>query len=174
MADDQPVAFDRDGFRERLRNLFGENAGIEGPLAVSGAGRRLTGVDLRPRLSPEQVTFLLDALSQFGILSIAGQDLTTFSLDHFERFANHWGAPVPHPSNFTRGGKPAQSDGDSDGPVEWIPFERRRVAAVNAVFSDQLQCLPHESPTVLVVTNFRGDPSGGGPGRRPELVQRGR
>jgi alpha-ketoglutarate-dependent taurine dioxygenase len=36
------------------------------------------------------------------------------------------------------------------------------VAAVNAVFPDQLQCLPHESPTVLVVTNFRGDPSGRG------------
>ena len=68
----------RQDFSERLRDLFGENARSEGPLAVSGAGRRLTGVDLCPRLSPEQVTFLLDALSQFGILSIAGQDLTTF------------------------------------------------------------------------------------------------
>ena len=141
---------------KRLRELFGADARSEGPLAASGAGRRLTGVDLSRRQNPEQVTFLLDALSQFQIVSIAGQDLPTFSLAHFERFANHWGAPVPHPNNFMRGGKPAQSSGDSDGPIEWIPFERRRVAAVNAAFPDQLACLQHESPTVLVVANFRG------------------
>ncbi len=141
----------------RLQDLFGGDACSEGPLASSGAGRRFIGVDLRPRLSPEQVTFLLDALSRFGIVSIAGQDLDTFSLAHFERFANHWGAPVPHPNNFLRGGKPAQSDGDSDGPIEWIPFEERRVANVNTAFPDQLQCLPHESPTVLIVSNFRGN-----------------
>ena len=31
------------------------------------------------------------------------------------------------------------------------------MAAVNAAFPDQLQCLPHESPTVLVVSNIRGN-----------------
>jgi alpha-ketoglutarate-dependent taurine dioxygenase len=102
------------------------------------------------------VGFLLDALSRFGIVTMPGQDLDAFSLAHFERFANHWGAPIPHPNNFLRGGKRAQSDGDSDGPIEWIPFERRRAAAVNASFPDRLQCLAHESPTVLVVSNFSG------------------
>jgi alpha-ketoglutarate-dependent taurine dioxygenase len=145
---------------EQLKAVFGEDARSEGPLAPSGAGRRLLGVDLRPRLSPEQVTFLLDALSQFGIVSIAGQDLSTFSLAHFERFANHWGALVPHPNNFTRGGKPAQSDGASDGAIEWIPFEKRRVSLVNRAFPGQLACLSHESPTVLVVSNIREDASG--------------
>lgn len=141
-----------------LQSLFGPQAGCEGPLAESGAGLRLTGIDLSRALSPDQVSFLLDALAGFGIVCVAGQDLGKFSLAGFERFANHWGAPVPHPSNFLRGGKPAQSDGDSEGAVEWIPFEERRVSAANATFPDQLQCLPHESPTVLVVTNFRGAP----------------
>ena len=147
-----------------LRKLFGKGARCEGPLAVGGAGRRFTGIDLGRRLTPEQVTFLLDALGHFGIVSIPGQDLETFSLAHFERFANHWGAPVPHPSNFLRGGKSAQTDGPSDGRIEWLPSERRRVAAVNAAFPGELECLPHESPTVLIVANFRGNAQGNSDG----------
>ena len=147
----EPARFDRE-----LRRLFGPQARSEGPLAASGAGRRLLGVDLRRRLDAEQVALLLDALSQFRIVCIPGQDLDSFSLADFERFANHWGAPVPHPTNFLRGGKPAQSDGASDGPIETVPFARRRAASVNAAFPGRLQCLPHESPAVLVVANFRG------------------
>ena len=147
-----PARFDRE-----LRRRFGPQARSEGPLAASGAGRRLLGLDLRRRLGPEQVTLLLDALSQFRILCIPGQDLASFSLADFERFANHWGAPVPHPSNFLRGGKPAQSDGASDGAVEVMPFRQRPASAVNAAFPGRLRCLPHESPAVLVVANFRGN-----------------
>ena len=141
---------------EQLRRLFGEDTYSEGPLAASGAGLRFFGLNMCGRLNPEQITFLLDALSQFRIICIAGQDLTTFSLAHFERFANYWGAPVPHPNNFLRGGKPAQSDGESDGAFELIPFEKRRVSTVNLTFPNQLQCLPHQSPAVLVVSNFSG------------------
>ncbi len=148
---------------ERLRALFGAEAEGAGPLAKSGAGIRFTGLDLCGSLNPEQVDFLLDSLAYFRIVSIAGQDLTRFSLAHFERFANHWGAPVPHPNNFMRGGKPAQSDGASDGAFELIPFEKRRVSAVNATFPDQLQCLPHESPAVLVAANFSGPVDAGKP-----------
>jgi alpha-ketoglutarate-dependent taurine dioxygenase len=141
---------------EEVRALFGAEASAEGPLAASGAGVRFKGVDLSHALSPQQAHFLLDALAQFRVACIAGQDLAHFSLAHFERFANHWGAPVPHPNNFMRGGKPAQSDGASDGAFELIPFEKRRVAAVNTTFPGQLQCLSHESPTVLVAANFGG------------------
>ena len=149
------VVSERDMSR-RLRDLFGGGASCEGPSTEGGAVLRLIGVDLRPRLTPDQVAFLLDALSQYRIISMPGQDLASFSMAHFERFANHWGAPIPHPNNFTRGGKMAQSDGASDGAIEWLPFERRTATAVNASFPDQLQCLPHESPTVLVVSNFSG------------------
>ena len=158
---------------QQLHQLFGAHTYSEGPLAVSGAGRRFVGLDLCHPLNPDQVTFILDALSQFRIISIAGQDLTAFSLAHFERFANHWGAPVPHPNNFLRGGKPAQSDGNSDGEFELIPFENRTASAVNLTFPDQLQCLPHQSPAVLVVTNFRGKIVGDSNGNRPTQVGRG-
>ena len=142
--------------RRRLRLAFGAEAGCEGPLAGSGAGIRLTGLDLGQPLSAEQVTVLLDALSRYRIVTIPGQDLAAFSLAHFERFANHWGAPVPHPSNFTRGGKSAQSDGASDGAIEMLPSPKRTATGVNAAFPERLRCLPHTSPTVLVVANFRG------------------
>ncbi len=146
---------------QRLKALFGLNAHSESPLAQSRGGVRFTGIDLCRPLSEEQVDFLLDALSQFRIVCIAGQDLARFSLAHFERFANHWGAPVPHPNNFMRGGKPAQQDGASDGSIEMIPYEKRTAAAVDKTFPGQLQCLPHESPAVLVTTNFRGELSEG-------------
>jgi alpha-ketoglutarate-dependent taurine dioxygenase len=143
---------------QRLQELFGVNAHRESPLAQSGAGVRFTGIDLCRPLSEGQTGFLLDALSRFRIVCIAGQDLARFSLAHFERFANHWGAPIPHPNNFMRGGKPAQEDGASDGPIELIPYEKRQAAAVDTTFPGRLQCLPHKSPTVLVVSNFRGKP----------------
>ena len=147
---------------QRLQALFGTNARSERPLARSGAGVRFTGIDLARPLSEGQVDFLLDALSQFRILCIAGQDLDRFSLARFERFANHWGAPIPHPSNFMRGGKPAQQDGASDGSIELIPYGRRKAAAADTTLPGQLKCLPHESPAVLVATNLRGKAEPGG------------
>lgn len=148
--------------QKRLHALFGADARGETPLAQSGAGVRFTNIDLCRPLHEDQVNFLLDALAHYRIVCIAGQDLARFSLAHFERFANHWGAPIPHPNNFMRGGKPAQQDGDSEGPIELIPYEQRAVAAVDKTFPGQLQCLPHESPTVLVVSNFRGKREEGG------------
>lgn len=142
----------------RVRREFGSGATVEGPLAGSGAGVRLRGVDLAAPLSPGQVETLLDALAWCRIVTLPGQDLSRLSLDRFELFANHWGAPVPHPSNFLRGGRPGQSDGDSAGPVEMVPAERRYSSLVSAAF-DGLECMPHASPAVLVVANFRGDPA---------------
>ena len=138
-----------------LRRLFGPGASSEGPLAQSGAGRRFRGLDLSAQLSPEQVVFLLDSLAEFCLLCIAGQDLGSFSLAKFETFANHWGAPAPHPNNFTRGGKPAQGDGAADGEYEMIPFEHSDAAMVNKAFPGELSCLPHKSPVVLVVNNMQ-------------------
>ena len=55
----------------RLQELFGADARSETPLAQSGAGLRLTGVDLCRPLSEQQVEFLLDALGRFRIVCIA-------------------------------------------------------------------------------------------------------
>ena len=79
----------------------------------SGGGIRFRGIDLRQQLTEEQVAFLLDSLAHFRIISIADQDIDAasggFSLANFERLANHFGAPVAHPNNYTRGGKPVRS-----------------------------------------------------------------
>ncbi|MBT5874620.1 MAG: hypothetical protein HOH43_14470 [Candidatus Latescibacteria bacterium] len=144
-------------YEQKLQAAFGSAAGFQAHLAASGAGIRFTGIDLCRPLEDAQVSFLLDALSKYRIVCLAGQDLDRFTLAGFERFANHWGAPIPHPNNFTRGGKPAQQDGASDGPIELIPYAERTAAAVDKTFPGQLRCLSHESPTVLVTSNFRGD-----------------
>lgn len=140
----------------RFAALFGKAVAVERPLAASGMGARLTGIDLARPLSPAQVDLLLDALSHFRLLTVAGQDLDRFSLDSFERFANHWGAPVAHPSNLLRDGKPAQQDGASDGVITYRPYAERKVAAADSTLPGQVACLPHESPAVLVATNLLG------------------
>jgi alpha-ketoglutarate-dependent taurine dioxygenase len=147
---------------QRLKEVFGDNARCETPLARSGAGVRFTGIDLWRRLSGEQVEFLLEALSHYRMLCFAGQALNENSLGYFERFANHWGAPIPHPSNFMRGGKPAQQDGASDGAMELIPYENRKAAVADATLPGVVQCLPHTSPAVLIATNLRGKAEAGG------------
>ncbi|MBT4140838.1 MAG: hypothetical protein HOE48_23200, partial [Candidatus Latescibacteria bacterium] len=78
---------DLDQLRQRLKTLFGVHVDIEGPLLQSGAVVRFTGIDLCGPLNEGQAGFLLDALSQFRVVCIAGQDLDRFSLGPFERFA---------------------------------------------------------------------------------------
>ena len=143
-------------WNSRVKELFGQSSSAETPLSSGGSGVRFNGIDLCNPLNAEQVGFLLKALAYCRIVCISRQDLSCFSLDHFERFANHWGAPVPHPNNFMRGGKPGQSDGDSDGSFQLIPFEKRAVSKANETFPGRLKCLPHESPAVLVASNFKG------------------
>ncbi|MDE0179212.1 MAG: TauD/TfdA family dioxygenase [Gammaproteobacteria bacterium] len=137
---------------KRLRQAFGAHVRCEGPLASSGSGLRVTGVDLRTPLRPDEVNALLDALGQYRIVTLGGQHLESFSVAHFERFANHWGAPLPHPSNFKR---PAL-ERFMDNP-ELLPTEERPSSRVNAAFPGKLRCLPGaDSPAVLVVANMHG------------------
>ena len=137
-----------------LKRLFGAQAYSEGPLMTrSGSGRRFFGIDLALPLTPPQVTFLLDSLASNRLICVAGQDLSRFSLRHFERFANHWGAVLPHPSNcvdpYVKG---------PPGAIKFLPVGRRRAAVVNETFPGRLQALPHDSPAVLTVSNFGGPP----------------
>ncbi|MDE0659653.1 MAG: TauD/TfdA family dioxygenase [Gammaproteobacteria bacterium] len=135
---------------ERLRQVFGAQVRCDGPLAASGAGLRVSGIDLGTPLRPDEVGALLDALAQYRIVTLTGQQLDSFSVAHFERFANHWGAPLPHPSNFKRG----SLERFMDNPELLLP-EERPSAQVNAAFPGELHCLPGaDSPAVLVVANM--------------------
>ena len=139
-----------DAINRRLRKAFGAHVRCESPLADSGAGIRIGGIDLSEPLQPEQVNALLDTLGHHRIMTLAGQDLDAFSAAHFERFANHWGAPLPHPSNFKRLGNTRYYE------PELLPLEERPSTRVNAAFPDELRCLPGaDSPAVFVVTNVR-------------------
>ena len=101
------------------------------------------------------MVYLLDAVATHRIVCFGGQDLGgRFTLQHFERLANHWGALVPHPSNYTRDGVLASVRGPTDGIVEWVPFAQRRAASIDAAFPGQLRALPHESPAVLIASNL--------------------
>ena len=142
---------------KKFRKIFNSNVEIEYPLGHSVMGARIKGIDLCKPLKSLQVELLLHTLSHHRLFTIEGQDLTRFSLSAFEKFANHWGAPVAHPSNFLRGGKPAQQDGASDGIIEIRPYKDRKVAAADSTLPGQVSCLPHESPAVLVATNLLGD-----------------
>lgn len=78
---------------------------VEAPLSVSAAGFgcRVRGLDLSQDLPPPTVQFLLELFHEHKVLCVAGQDIDgSFSLAHFERFANHIGAPLPHPAVTTR------------------------------------------------------------------------
>ena len=136
---------------ERLRGAFGAHVRTEGPLAEGGAGLRVSGIDLGDPLRPDQVSVLLDTLSLFRIVTLAGQNLDSFTVAGFERFANHWGAPLPHPSNFKRRDEHFMQHPELLEPAE------RPTARVNAAFPGELRCLPGaDSPAVLVVANMRG------------------
>ena len=137
-----------------LKKLFGPVSNYECPLGLSGMGISLTGIKLTNELKPDQVSFLLDCLCYYGILKIPNQNLEKFSLQSFEKFSNYWGCPLPHPNNFLRGGKPGQSDGDSRGIYQIQPKKNRPYTLVNKVFPGKLQCLTHDSPSILVVSNF--------------------
>ncbi len=139
-----------DAIEHRLQEAFGAHVRSEGPLAPGGAGFRITGVDLGKSLEPDQANALIDALSHYRIMTLADQDLDAFSAAHFERFANHWGAPLPHPSNFKRLGNTRYYK------PELLPPEERPSTRVNAAFPHELRCLPGaDSPAVFVVTNVR-------------------
>jgi alpha-ketoglutarate-dependent taurine dioxygenase len=140
---------------QRLRRLFGVEVQTEGPLSRSGAGLRIKGVDLREPLSPDQVSVLLDTLSNWRIVTISGQDLNSFTLAHFERFANHWGAPLPHPSNFKRRDSSVPPHSWSKDVPELLPREQQFSSQVNSAFPGELQCLDNaDSPAVLVLGNM--------------------
>ena len=151
-----PSPFSSAYLENRFAATFSPDLEIEHPLGLSGMGARINGIDLCQHLTSSQVELLLDSLSHYRLLTIAGQDLDRFSLATFERFANHWGAPVAHPSNFLRGGKPAQEDGASDGDIEIRPYGGRKVSAADSTLPGQVSCLPHNSPAVLVATNLLG------------------
>ena len=120
------------------------------PLAgPSRLGRRIHGLDLSRPLTAAQATALIVALDEWQIITFPGQDQHGMTVVDLERLANHFGAPIPHPSNI--------DDYVGGGPIRIKTPAERPSTAVDAAFPGEVATLPGaDSPAVYLVTNLIG------------------
>jgi len=140
---------------QRLQSAFGSQVDVRALVDEGRMGRRITGMDLSRPLTGGQAEALIAALDDWQIVSIPDQhDMTVHDL---ERVANHFGAPIPHPSNI---------DNYLEGSVQLKPVEARPATHVNAAFPETIAVRPGgDSAGVYLVTNLIGS----GPDATPEI-----
>lgn len=132
-----------------LREAFGAAVDVEPLVDASRMGRRIHGVDLTLPLTAAQAEALVAALDEGQIISFPGQDRHGMTVVDLERLANHFGAPIPHPSNI--------DDYVGGATIKIKAVEDRPSTAVNAAFPSVITCLPGaDSPAVYLVTNLHG------------------
>ena len=138
-----------------LRAAFGDQVAAEPVATPDAMGRRLSGIDLTTPLTADQANAMIGALDAWQIVSVPGQhDMTVHDL---ERFANHFGAPIPHPSNI---------DDYLGGSIRLKAPADRPSTKVNAAFPDAVQVRPGgDSAAVYLVTNLIGS----GPDAEPQF-----
>ena len=138
-----------------LRNAFGHSVEAVPVVDHAKMGRRVHGIDLAEPLTTQQARALIAALDEWQIVSLPGQhEMTVHDL---ERMANHFGAPIPHPSNI---------DDYLGGSIRLKPVEHRPSTQVNAAFPGQVTVRPGgDSAAVYLVTNLIGS----GPSATPEV-----
>ena len=88
-----------------VQDVFGPGAWLE-PLCVLPNGKvfgvRISGIDVSEPLTPAQARACVQSFYRHRLLCIADQHPERLTVQGFERFANHLGAPVPHPSIQSR------------------------------------------------------------------------
>ena len=140
---------------ERLREAFAPSVDAVPLAGADRMGRRITGVDLSQPLSPSQAEALIGALDDWQVICLPGQQNMT--VHQLERLGNHFGAPIPHPSNI---------DDYLGGATRLKPVESRPSTAVNAAFPGQVSVRPGgDTPAAYLVTNLIG----AGPDKAPEV-----
>ena len=133
-----------------LSELFDSTVTIEPLSHEEGMGRRIRGVDLSTPLTPKQAKMVVQLLDDHNILTFPGQDLTPFELQDMERFANYFGAPIPHPKNYA-------NYGASPEKLVLLPIEERTSSRSNQAFPGRIKCIAGaDSPAVYIVTNLNG------------------
>ena len=85
-----------------VRSAFGGQAKVE-PLCVLPNGQvfgvRILGINALVPLRPEQAQACVESFYRHRMLCIAGQETAgELTKERYERLANHFGAPLPHPS----------------------------------------------------------------------------
>ena len=86
----------------RVRSAFGGQAKVE-PLCVLPNGQvfgvRISGINALAPLRPEQAQACVESFYRHRMLCIPAQDTAgALTKERYERLANHFGAPLPHPS----------------------------------------------------------------------------
>jgi len=132
-----------------LRQAFGEHVRIEALADHDSMGRRIHGVDLSEELSPVQAAAVIGALDAWQVVTFPDQVARGMNVVDLERLANHFGAPIPHPSNI---------DDYLDSSVARVKApEDRPATKVNAAFPGTVSCLPGgDSAAVYLVNNLAG------------------
>ncbi len=120
--------------QERLHQHFGSKASIESLTTEDRMGRRIHGLDLTKSLQPAQAALLQDLLDDFQIISFPSQDSHGLNVHHVERLANHFGAPIPHPSNFSNYGVPVHE-------MAAKTAEHQAIAKIDAAFPGAIACI---------------------------------
>ncbi len=142
-----------------VSRLFETEATISPLSSADRMGRRIRGVDLSRSLTPDQARCMQSLLDHHHILSFPNQDQSSFGLTDLERLANHFGAPIPHPSNYA-------NYGAVDEPLRLKEPAQRAHALANRAFPEDITCVDGaDSAAVLVVTNLIGS----GPTEQPEV-----
>lgn len=118
-----------------LQEHFGGAVSIAPLSTPDRMGRRIRNVDLSSSLSVGQAELLQSLLDVYHVISFPAQDRHDFTVHRLERLANHFGAPIPHPSNFSNYGAPA-------GQLRARPASEQAVARINAAFPGDITCVP--------------------------------
>ena len=138
---------------QTLQQLFGSQARTEALAGPDFMGRRIHGVDLQKPLSAPQAQFMVTLLDHFSIISFPDQGTDTFRLSYLERLANHFGAPIPHPTNYSN----YLEHKKTGVPLELQPLERQAASLCDQAFPNDIKCVDGaHSPAVLVVSNLPG------------------
>lgn len=139
-----------------LQNLFGAQAHITPLASPELMGRRIHGVDLKKPLLPAQAEFMVTLLDHFCVISFPEQGTDDFSLRYLERLANHFGAPILHPTNYSN----YLQHKKTGEPLALQPPERQAAHLCDLAFPNDIKCVDGaDSPAVLVVGNLPGSGS---------------
>lgn len=150
---------ERPNLQRALHDQFGATASLA-PLATADRmGRRIHNVDLSSALSPDQAGLLQSLLDAYHVISFPGQDQHGVNVHHLERLANHFGAPIPHPSNFSNYGAPVDE-------LQPRPVDEQAVARINAAFAGEITCVAGADTLATYPVN---NLAGSGPEQEPVI-----
>lgn len=142
-----------------LRQEFGAEVSLTPLSSPDRMGRRISHVDLSAPLSTSQAQLLQALLDEHHVISFPDQDQHDMTVHDLERLSNYFGAPIPHPSNFSNYGAPVDE-------LKARPAEEQAVARINAAFPGEITCVKGADTLATYPVN---NLAGSGPDQQPVI-----